>query len=111
MFEKLQIPVFGIIHNMSSVVCSKCSHKTPLFGDHFDEFSKTNGNFFAIFILKLELEFMAVLLQGIDILENIPLDPRVSDGCDNGVPVVVSHPESSQVIDLDFFVSICFCDI
>lgn len=43
MFEKLQIPVFGIVHNMSSVICTKCSNKTPLFGDHFEEFSKTNG--------------------------------------------------------------------
>ncbi|XP_065225476.1 iron-sulfur cluster transfer protein NUBPL [Planococcus citri] len=75
MLNKLQIPVFGIVHNMSSVICTKCSHKTPLFGDYFEEFSKEND---------------------IEILENVPLDGSVSDGCDSGVPVVISHPESFQ---------------
>lgn len=45
MFQKLQIPVVGIVHNMSSVLCTNCKNPVPLFGDHFEEFSKANSMF------------------------------------------------------------------
>nr|CAD7411109.1 unnamed protein product [Timema poppensis] len=32
LFQKLQVPVVGIVENMSSVTCAKCHHSTPIFG-------------------------------------------------------------------------------
>lgn len=40
MFEKLNIPVIGLIHNMSHIQCSNCSKLTSMFGDHLLEFSR-----------------------------------------------------------------------
>lgn len=52
MFEKLQIPVIGLIHNMSHIRCTKCSNQISMFGDHFSEFSKSISEFlFAKFIV------------------------------------------------------------
>nr|CAD7587322.1 unnamed protein product [Timema genevievae] len=32
LFQKLQVPVVGLVENMSSVTCAKCQHSTPIFG-------------------------------------------------------------------------------
>lgn len=37
MFKKLNIPILGIIQNMSSMECSKCSHENFIFGDSVQE--------------------------------------------------------------------------
>lgn len=76
MFDKLNVPVFGIVENMSYFVCPHCGERTEIFGhggarEAADEI-------------------------GIEFLGEIPLDPIVREGSDTGVPVVVSHPDSPQ---------------
>ena len=33
MFRKVEVPILGIVENMSTHVCSKCGHEEPLFGE------------------------------------------------------------------------------
>lgn len=40
MFKKLNIPILGIVQNMSFMKCSKCSHENYLFGDSVQELAK-----------------------------------------------------------------------
>lgn len=74
MFEKLGVPVFGLIENMSYFICPHCGDRTEIFGhggarDAADEL-------------------------GIDFLGEIPLDPTVRAGADTGVPIIESDPDS-----------------
>lgn len=75
MFEKLQVPVFGVIENMSYFLCPHCGERTDIFG---------HGGAQA-----------AAEELGLDFLGEIPIDPRVREGSDAGLPIVVSDPESA----------------
>ncbi len=74
MFEKMNVPVFGLIENMSYFICPHCGERTEIFG---------HGG----------AEAMADEL-GIDFLGAIPLHPEVREGADAGVPIVESAPDS-----------------
>ncbi len=76
MFEKLNVPVFGIIENMSYFLCPHCNERTEVFG-HGGAAAAAD-------------EF------GIDFLGEIPLDPVVRTGADTGKPIVLADPESPQ---------------
>ncbi len=76
MFNKVNVPVIGIIENMSSFVCPHCGETTDVF--------KQGGG-----------ERTAQLL-GTAFLGAIPLDPKIVEGGDSGVPIVVSAPEGSH---------------
>ncbi|KAF7268809.1 hypothetical protein GWI33_018156 [Rhynchophorus ferrugineus] len=69
MYQKLNIPLIGLIENMSNVVCPSCSNNIKIFG------SDT-----IIFAEKI----------GVNILESFPLNDRISIGGDKGVPVVLN---------------------
>lgn len=43
MFKKLDIPILGIVQNMSIMKCSKCSHENHIFGDNVQELAKLEG--------------------------------------------------------------------
>jgi ATP-binding protein involved in chromosome partitioning len=74
MFEKMKVPVFGLVENMSYFICPHCGERTDIFG--------TGG-----------AEAMADEL-GIDFLGSIPLHSDVRAGADSGIPIVESDPES-----------------
>ena len=74
MFEKVEVPVLGIIENMSTHICSNCGHEEPIFG-------KGGG------------EQMA-RQYGVDLLGELPLDISIREGVDNGKPTVVMEPDS-----------------
>ena len=74
MFEKLQVPVYGIVENMSQFVCPECGHQEAIFSvDGGKQFAKEIGT-----------EFLGA----------IPLEPAIRVGGDTGKPVVISHPAS-----------------
>ena len=77
MFQSPQInvPVLGIVENMSWFECPHCGKPSPIFGSGGGE--------------RLAQEV------GLPLLGQIPLYPRVMEGGDTGAPVVVSDPESS----------------
>ncbi len=74
MYEKLKVPVLGVIENMSHFVCRSCGHEADIFG-------KGGGEKFA--------EQM-----GTPFLGRIPLYEPIRVGGDSGIPIVVSEPES-----------------
>ncbi|XP_043475281.1 iron-sulfur protein NUBPL [Leptopilina heterotoma] len=75
MYQKLNVPLVGIVENMSSVICPKCHHEASLFKD---------GS------LSLAWEL------GINILCKIPFNDDIAEGCDNGRPILISKPNSRQ---------------
>ncbi|MDG6896740.1 sodium:proton antiporter [Actinobacillus delphinicola] len=73
MFQKVSIPVLGIVENMSVHICSNCGHHESIFG--------TGG-----------AEKMAEKYQ-LNILAKLPLHIQLREDMDKGTPSVVSHPE------------------
>lgn len=74
MFEKVDVPVLGVIENMSVHICSKCGHEEHIFG--------TGGG-----------ESMAEQ-YGIDLLGKLPLDSDIRAGMDAGKPTVALQPDT-----------------
>mgnify|MGYP001365232500 FL=1 len=74
MFEKVEIPVLGIVENMAVHVCSACGHAEHLFGQ--------GGG-----------QAMAER-YGVPLLGSLPLELCIREQGDAGVPVVAAHPES-----------------
>jgi ATP-binding protein involved in chromosome partitioning len=75
MFQRVNVPVLGIVENMSWFECPHCGKPTAIFG--------TGGGK----RLADELE--------LPLLGEIPLDPRVHEGGDRGTPIVVAEPDAS----------------
>ena len=75
MFERVSVPVLGIVENMSWLECPHCGKPTPIFGSGGGE------------RLAKELE--------LPLLGQIPLYPRVMEGGDHGTPIVAAEPDSS----------------
>jgi ATP-binding protein involved in chromosome partitioning len=78
MFDKVHIPVLGIVENMSQFVCPNCSHVTPIF-------NKGGGH-------------RAAQMFSIPFLGEIPLDLKIRESGDAGVPVVLSAPDSPEAL-------------
>jgi ATP-binding protein involved in chromosome partitioning len=74
MFQKVNVPVLGIVENMSYYICPKCGHR--------DEIFKHGGG-----------ERTANRLN-VPFLGSIPIDPKVAIGGDAGEPIVVAEPRS-----------------
>ncbi len=74
MFQKVNVPILGIVENMSYYLCRKCGHREEIF--------KHGGG-----------ERTARQLQ-VPFLGEIPLDPKVAIGGDSGVPIVAAEPRS-----------------
>jgi ATP-binding protein involved in chromosome partitioning len=73
MFEKVEIPVIGIVENMSTHICSQCGHEEHIFG--------AGGG------LKMAEQY------DVDFLGALPLDLRICADADGGRPTVVADPE------------------
>ncbi len=73
MFEKVEVPVLGIIENMSIHICSECGHEEHIFG------SGGGGR-------------MAEQ-HNVDLLGSLPLDISIRTSTDEGKPSVVADPE------------------
>ena len=75
MFEKVSVPVLGIIENMSTHICSQCGHEEHIFGSGGgDQMAKQ---------------------YGVDLLGSLPLDIQIREGVDNGKPTVAMEPDSA----------------
>ncbi len=76
MFQKVNVPLLGIIENMSYFVCGHCGERTEIF-------SYGGGE-------------RAAEKLGVPFLGRIPIDPAIRDGGDTGHPIVVANPASPQ---------------
>ena len=75
MFEKVEVPVLGIVENMSLHVCSQCGHTEPIFGEGGGKRMAAEEN--------------------ADFLGALPLDRRIREETDGGKPTVVAEPEAN----------------
>jgi len=76
MFRKVDVPVLGIVENMSTFICPNCGHETQIF---------SHGG------ARREAEKL-----GVDFLGELPLDIEIRETSDSGRPIVVSNPESAH---------------
>ena len=75
MFEKVNVPVLGIIENMSTHICGKCGNEEHIFGEGGAR--------------KMAEE------AGTELLGELPLDIRIRTGSDSGQPVMVTDPQGT----------------
>ena len=73
MFEKVGIPILGIVENMSTHICSSCGHAEAIFGTGGGE--------------KMCAEY------GVDFLGGLPLTMSIREQADSGRPTVVADPD------------------
>ena len=74
MFEKVGIPILGIVENMSTHICSKCGHEEHIFGAGGGAAMCKDYN--------------------VDLLGSLPLDIKIREQADSGAPTVVAEPVS-----------------
>lgn len=74
MFEKVGVPILGIVENMSIHICSKCGHEERIFGEGGGE--------------RMCKDY------GVEFLGGLPLDIRIREETDSGKPTVVAEPDS-----------------
>lgn len=75
MFEKVEVPVLGVVENMSWHECTKCHHREAIFGEGGAQYMSD--------------EFHVPLLA------QLPLLSQVREQGDNGVPIVAAQPDSA----------------
>ena len=78
MFKRLDVPILGVVENMSYFVCPHCGEKTPIFS--------TGGG------RKMAAE------RGVEFLGEIPLGLAIREHSDKGVPIVVDLPDSPEAL-------------
>ena len=76
MFQQLNVPILGMVENMSTHICSNCGHEEHVFG---------HGGV---------SEEAAKL--GVPLLAEIPLDLEIRLASDGGAPIVVTQPDGKQ---------------
>jgi len=74
MFEKVEVPVLGIVENMAVHACSNCGHVEHLFGEGGGQ--------------RMAAQY------GVPLLGSLPLDIRIREQGDVGTPVVAAAPDS-----------------
>ena len=83
MFDKVGVPVVGIVENMSGFVCPHCNERTEVF--------KSGGG------AKLAAEL------DIPLLGQVPLQAGMTEAADSGKPIVVAEPESPAAMEFKKF--------
>ncbi|OJD26642.1 hypothetical protein ACJ73_01975 [Blastomyces percursus] len=112
LFEKLHVPVLGMVRNMAYFACPHCGKETKIFsrkgpsqpsGDNLEaghahghgSDSHNNGGVVA-----------ACKRLGIDFLGDIPLDARVCEDADRGMPTVVAEESDERSMRRNAFMSV-----
>ena len=75
MFDKVEIPILGVVENMSIHICSQCGHEEHIFGEGGGQ--------------RMAEEY------GLNYLGAIPLDIRIREDADGGRPTVVADPDGA----------------
>ena len=76
MFKKVEVPILGMVQNMSLFACPNCGHETHVFGRKGVERACENYD--------------------VEHLADLPLDARICEDADRGKPTVVAEPESAR---------------
>ena len=73
MFQKVEVPILGIIENMSTHICSQCGHEEPIFGHGGGELMARDYD--------------------VELLGSLPLDAAIREQTDSGTPTVLADPK------------------
>ena len=73
LFRKVEVPILGVVENMSIHVCSNCGHSEHIFGD--GGASRIAGDY------------------QVELLGELPLDANIRQQCDEGTPAVAAEPD------------------
>jgi ATP-binding protein involved in chromosome partitioning len=73
MFEKVGVPILGLVENMGTHICSNCGHEEPIFGSGGGE--------------RMSKDY------GVEVLGSLPLDIAIREQADSGKPTVVADPD------------------
>jgi len=73
MFEKVEIPILGVVENMSTHICSQCGHEEHIFGEGGGQSMATQYD--------------------VSLLGSIPLDVQIRVDADGGKPSVINDPD------------------
>jgi ATP-binding protein involved in chromosome partitioning len=76
MFQKVNVPVLGLVENMSVHICSNCGHEEAIFG-------QGGGK-------------MMAETNHIELLGSLPLDRAIRENADSGKPTVIADPDSRE---------------
>ena len=82
MAEMMNIPVLGLVENMSYLKCPDCGKEIPVFGP-----SKVEE---------------AAKEQGLDVLGRLPIDPKLAGACDKGMIELYVHQRGSDTRSFSF---------
>jgi ATP-binding protein involved in chromosome partitioning len=74
MFEKVSVPVLGVIENMAVYHCPQCGHEAHIFGEHGGQRLADEGQ--------------------VRLLGSLPLDLKIREQADSGQPTLISDPDS-----------------
>lgn len=74
MFQKLGVPIIGIVENMSYLKCEHCSNVIRVLGESWAR--------------------RAALEAGVPLLGEVPMDREILEGSESGMPIVLSKPDS-----------------
>lgn len=80
MFRKVNVPVLGVVENMSHLVCPCCDEAIPVFTSREKEKA-----------LELSLR-----LKGLEVLVKVPINPKLAELADEGKPVSLINPQSAE---------------
>ncbi len=76
MFDKVEVPVLGVVENMSYHICTQCGHQDAIFGEGGGE--------------QISAKY------GLSLLAKVPLDRVIQADIDKGSPTVVASPSSEH---------------
>lgn len=76
LFRKVQVPVLGVVENMSHFCCPHCQTESHLFGESTTQSLSQEYNF--------------------DVLGQLPIDPGIGNQTEAGIPTVLAQPESAS---------------
>ncbi|KAJ5281766.1 hypothetical protein N7478_007138 [Penicillium angulare] len=96
MFQRMDVPVLGMVRNMAYFACPNCGHQTRIFSH-----GEAHGS---------NCEDHGVVAEckrlGVDFLGDIPLDAQVCEDADRGMPTVVAEESTERSARRDAFLSV-----
>ncbi|KAL3467381.1 P-loop containing nucleoside triphosphate hydrolase protein [Aspergillus heterothallicus] len=103
MFQRMDVPVLGMVRNMAFFACPECGHQTKIFshGLH-DKHNHEHGN-----AGEGDWGVLAECKRlGVEFLGDIPLDARVCEDADRGVPTVVAEEGAERSVRKEAFMGV-----
>ncbi|KAL3476298.1 P-loop containing nucleoside triphosphate hydrolase protein [Aspergillus californicus] len=100
MFQRMDVPVLGMVRNMAYFACPSCGTQTEIFsaGLHKHEHGHGHGEDWGVLAECKRL--------GVEFLGDIPLDARVCEDADRGVPTVVAEEAEERSVRKKAFMDV-----